>query len=437
MFGIKINNIDFYGNPTINYLKNIIAHKKNINNEKSLIANRKEITVNLTKNQLRFKEQYNLNLSATNMNIVFQHEIVVGNMDQFISDFHALIVNNRIFNCKINNYLKIHYSSSFKPRIELVICQQVDDSELEKYVSVENKYKFNLFEETPIRVKFWQTQDKVIFIINVHHLFFDGASMFSLKNAISELALGKRYIAKDKDFLDYCLKEELHLNSTNVTNDIMKNFIRYIGNCRVFSLSEQTNKNKGSLAQGYQLTIYKNLIASEPCNINMGISKLLLAFQKTIYSIFNKSQFTCQIPISTNQIGDYIGVFGYFISIIIFRNNLNINEDYSKQLDGVEQSLRTAQSFLGANLIGMSDKSARFDYSSILFNYIPTNETLDLPENYFSYEKEFYREMLVFVYENKDCLCLKIVFNKQVFSTRMMKEFCQQFAERIKELLFI
>jgi hypothetical protein len=62
---------------------------------------------------------------------------------------------------------------------------------------------------------------------------------------------------------------------------------------------------------------------------------------------------------------------------------------------------------------------------------------LTIFEGYFTYEKHFYREMLVFVYESKQEIDLKIVFNKSVFSSEQMKDFTDVFVSHIQQLSHI
>ena len=226
-------------------------------------------------------------------------------------------------------------------------------------------------------------------------------------------------------------------SNNKVDSHLEDQYLNYIGEDRVFALSSFTNKNESSQAEGYQISIDKKcpLIASE--NKVLGINKLLLAFQKAIYSMFGVERLICQIPISTNKIGNYAGVLGYFINILIYRNHLNICADTESQLRAIDESIRIAQTFLSINPLDIVGEEDRFDFSSILFNYIPTDEVMRFSDGFFSYEKKFYREMLVFVYENMDHLYLKIVFNAKVFSPDRIHEFSRLFAKQVEELFSI
>lgn len=436
-FNFNINSVNFYQNPTINYLKKAIDFNNNKKKDVQLMKRHVESIQRLSKNQLRFFSQYKLNLTSTNMNIIFKLEVDPTNVDHFMEDFYALIRNNRIFYCKTINQdegLGMHFSPDFKPYVNINNCAGFNDNDLDGAVTEEERYMFNLLEQTPLRVRIWKTNKRVAFVFNIHHLYFDGVSMFCLKNILRKLAAGEKYIGRELDYMDFCVEDD---SNNDVSNDLVNKYINYIGENRVFALSNFTNKNESSTAEGYQLSIDKKKLAVMQNHKELGISKLLLAFQKAIYLMFNVDHLKCQIPMAMNKIGDYADVLGYFINIMIYRNSLNIQADSGTQLKTIEESFRIAQTFLSINPLDIVGNEDRYDFSSILFNYIPIDEVMIFSEGFFSYEKKFYRELLVFVYENTNHIYLRIIFNKQVFSIDKMQEFCRLFAEQIGQLFVI
>lgn len=436
-FGIRINQNSFYLNPTFQNLMQMIEREQTLLISKPESSKLKEdIEFNPAKNQLRFYKQYKINPVKTNMNIVFRVDIESKNPKQSLADIEEIIFKNRLFNCKLvstNNVLKIRSSPSCKPYIDINYCDNIPELEIQDIEQTETLYMFNLLEQSPLRLRAWATTTKTTLILNMHHLYFDGGSMFVLKKHLIQCAQGESINFPKLDYIDFCLEESRDAEN-NTQLQLFKKYQTYLEG-KPFALSDKTNKNESYLAEGYQVKINKN--NNQSLSTNMGITKLLLAFHKSVYDRFGRQDLVCQVPMSRNQLGKYTDVLGYFINIIIFKNNLDILKSVEEQINGVETSFRKAQTFIGIDLLDLISEEDRFDFSSILFNYIPVEDGLTISEGYFTYEKHFYREMLVFVYESKQEIDLKIVFNKSVFSSEQMKDFTDVFVSHIQHLSHI
>lgn len=255
-FNLKINNVNFYQEPTIHFLKREVNLSKN-KQKISLKKRDAEMMVGLTKNQLRFYNQYKLNLAETNMNIVFQIVLETDKIAELMESLSELIADNRIFKCRTimqDGEIIMHYSPDFEPDILVYNCSEIDDDVLGEAISVETKHMFNLLVQTPLRVRVWKANKYVAFVFNVHHLYFDGSSMYSLKKIIRELAAGKIYSKIKLDYLDFCEQSD----SMNHANDnFLDDYLKYIGKDQIFSLSDFTHKNESYVAEGYQIAIDK------------------------------------------------------------------------------------------------------------------------------------------------------------------------------------
>lgn len=367
------------------------------------------------------------------MNIIFHVDVEPIDHEKFMASLQSTLNSMRIFNCKITSDLKVHFSTNFEYHSSIDRCHQFNTSALNEVISEESKYYFNLHEQTPLRIRAYNVGNKITLIFNIHHLFFDGSSMFKLKTMVNDLANDNPIHCPKLDYIDFCLENSS--NSNNAPDDsVLKRYWDYIGESKLFCISSITNKREACEAEGYQLSINKNDFLIDNSTKSVGIDKLLLAFQMTIHSTYGMDELICQMPIASNQIGDYKNSLGYFIDILIYQNHLNMEDSIENQLVAVNQSFRTAQSFLEINPIDLADQHERFDFSSVLFNYIPTDEILDITEKYYSYDKKFYRELLIFIYENNDYIHFKFVFNKKIFTPTLMKDFTHLFKNKITEL---
>jgi amino acid adenylation domain-containing protein len=304
-FGVRINQNTFYLNPIFETLMQMIE------SEQTLLARKlesckinEEIEFNPAKNQLRFYKQYKINPVKTNMNIVFRVDVDSKNPKQLLADIEALILKNRLFNCKLvntNNVLKIRNSSAYQPYIDINYCDNISELEIQDIEQAETLYMFNLLEQSPLRLRALATESKISLIINVHHLYFDGGSMFVLKKHLLQCAQGERINFPKLDYIDFCLEESKDAEN-NTQLQLFKKYQTYLEG-KPFALSDKTNKNESYLAEGYQVKINKN--NDESLLINIGIIKLLLAFHKSVYDRFGRQDLVCQVPMSRNQLGKY------------------------------------------------------------------------------------------------------------------------------------
>ncbi|WP_162262942.1 non-ribosomal peptide synthetase [Legionella erythra] len=424
----KINVDDFYKNPTINELKYMITNASNSSQNKeglSFIP----LLVNLAPNQQRFLKQYNIDLCSTNMNIIFSVRVHTPISDKFVSAVKDYLLSLRLFRTtlvKQNDQLMLSFDPDKTPPIDLIYSEVFPQQELSRQEIFEMKYFFNLFKETPLRLKIYVLKNEVCFLFNIHHLYFDGASMEQLKRSIHDMADGKNMTQSDIDYFHYCKQSNLGKNNNNI--ELVQKFKeRY--DSKIFSFSDKTSKNISSPAEGYQVYIDKKHSKI------LGIAKFLYAFEEAIHQIYGLKEICCQIPISRNKVGEYANVIGYFVEVIIFHHLLIESELLHKKIENIEQSFHDALSFIGVNFLSLSPPESKFDFSSILFNYIPTQEPIETISGYFSYEKKFYRELLVFVFEGEEGINLKLIFNRLFFTQEDMKNFTDRFKQIVCGLL--
>jgi hypothetical protein len=206
---------------------------------------------------------------------------------------------------------------------------------------------------------------------------------------------------------------------------------RYLGD-RFFALSEHTANTKNVAALKYTCRFKKTQHASQ----EIGLTQAMIAFEESLAQICPFDQFICQVPTSANRSGRFAGQLGYFINMMVVKYDIKPDLPTQEKSRQVQASINQAKQFMRINHLDINDNNARYDYSSVLLNYVPTALPVasfepGVAPGFSPYSFELFREIMVFCFDNKTEVGLTIIFNADVFSHQTIEQLAGNISGKI------
>ncbi|MCD9188135.1 MAG: amino acid adenylation domain-containing protein [Pyrinomonadaceae bacterium] len=463
---------EFFDNPTIADLGNII--RQNLNSDNDLTDNiriprlkdRTSFRMSDSQRRLWFIEQLQPGNSAYNVPVLLH---LKGDLqfDALQKAFRALIdrhasLRTRFTEIEGEPYQIVENRIGFEIGIE--DRRGANRNEIEKEIKAEAGKGFDLKKAGFLRVRMWQTGEKEYeLLIVIHHIITDGWSMGIIVRHLAEYY--RRFIQEKTaeisldygaenllptygDYAEWQIaqleegrfdealkfwKDELQgigegssiaydlSRSVNPTNE---------GGLKNFDLDEETSENLKRIANEQGATLYMVLAAA---------LKILL------WRYSGEQDISIGTPVANRGNEETSGIVGFFVNTLVIRSKIDPENTFNEFLDQVKAKTLSA---LDAQQIPF-EKLVEILHPERDWNGIPFIKVMLILQN-FALEKielpnleirptETYSgkaklDLVFNLHEENDRICGNIEFSKELYKTESIERLAKQFTNLLKNL---
>jgi acyl carrier protein len=311
---------------------------------------------------------------------------------------------------------------------------------------------FDLGQPPLLRVELLQIEEKKYFIsFNIHHIISDAYSMQVLIREFAYLYEGKSPEPLAIQYKDFAAWQNRFLNLPDYKTQ-EKYWLNTLENFQ-FTRLPVDKFHSGNPEKGGQESHFMDKIMTEKIGHlarKYGITRFALiisVFFIVLAREISQKDITIGIPSTHREHHQLRDIIGIFINVLLIREKVDIDDSFLNHMLKMKQTIIAAMSnqdypyeFLYAK-IKENTNFKENELFTILFNYFPTEESIDILTGLFRITKYTREETTakydatVYVMDMTHTVGLNLVYRENLFSAARMKRLMDHFIMALEKVL--